>query len=92
METTRKDRISQRAYELWEQAGSPEGQAEQFWYQAENELGDGIGDEASAQAFVRDLATPVSEQNPDLAEHDTPAAAKAAPKRPRGKANKDAAS
>jgi hypothetical protein len=30
--------IAQRAYELWERAGRPDGQAEQTWHQAESEL------------------------------------------------------
>ena len=31
----------ERAYELWEQAGRPEGRHEEFWQQAGQELGDG---------------------------------------------------
>ena len=27
-----------RAYELWEQAGNPDGNAERFWYEAEKEM------------------------------------------------------
>ncbi len=30
--------VSKRAHELWEQAGSPEGKADAFWFQAEEEL------------------------------------------------------
>jgi hypothetical protein len=30
--------IAQRAYELWERAGRPEGKAEHHWLQAETEL------------------------------------------------------
>lgn len=30
--------ISARAYDIWEQAGRPEGQAESHWYQAIEEL------------------------------------------------------
>ena len=29
--------VRQRAFSLWEQAGRPEGRAEEFWYQAQNE-------------------------------------------------------
>ncbi len=76
METSDIDRISQRAYALWESAGSPEGQAEQFWYKAEQEMGDDFGDEASAQGFARDLATPVSKQDPSSAQTAEPASAK----------------
>lgn len=30
--------ISARAYQLWQAAGEPEGEANRFWYQAEKEL------------------------------------------------------
>jgi Protein of unknown function (DUF2934) len=41
------ERIRQRAYELWEQDGRPEGQAEHYWYRAEAEVaGVSPGDEA----------------------------------------------
>ena len=33
-----EQRVRERAYRLWEQAGSPEGQSEQFWLQAEAEI------------------------------------------------------
>jgi hypothetical protein len=33
-----EESVRTRAYELWEQAGSPEGQAEHFWYIAAREL------------------------------------------------------
>ena len=39
----KKDPVSVRAYELWEQAGRPEGGAEDFWYQAELECNAGAG-------------------------------------------------
>ena len=34
----KQERIRQRAFELWEQAGSPEGEHEQHWYQATREI------------------------------------------------------
>jgi hypothetical protein len=34
-----EDDIKQRAHELWEQAGRPEGKELDFWLQAERELG-----------------------------------------------------
>lgn len=34
----REAQIKQRAYELWIQAGEPEGSSDQFWYQAEKEI------------------------------------------------------
>jgi hypothetical protein len=33
-----KDQIIHRAYELWEQAGKPEGRDKEFYQQAEQEL------------------------------------------------------
>ena len=30
--------VRQRAYELWEKAGQPEGDGQQFWLEAEKEL------------------------------------------------------
>ena len=33
-----KDQIIHRAYELWEQAGKPEGRDDEFYRQAEREL------------------------------------------------------
>jgi hypothetical protein len=33
-----EERIRARAYELWEQAGSPDGDGTHFWYQAEHEI------------------------------------------------------
>ena len=33
-----EDRIARRAYEIWERSGRPEGQSEQHWQQAEEEL------------------------------------------------------
>ena len=33
-----EDRIRDRAYELWEAAGRPEGDGVEFWYQAEHEI------------------------------------------------------
>jgi Protein of unknown function (DUF2934) len=32
------DQIRQRAYELWQLAGRPEGSDQEFWYEAEREL------------------------------------------------------
>jgi hypothetical protein len=37
-ERTLEERIRHRAYELWEQAGRPHGQAEKYWQQARAEL------------------------------------------------------
>jgi hypothetical protein len=36
--TQQDDKIRDRAYALWEAAGSPEGDDQRFWHQAEREL------------------------------------------------------
>jgi hypothetical protein len=33
-----EERVRERAYELWEQAGRPDGQADEYWRQARAEL------------------------------------------------------
>jgi hypothetical protein len=38
MEIDLEERIRQRAYELWEDNGRPEGGADEFWQRAEREL------------------------------------------------------
>ena len=35
-----EEQIRQRAYQLWEEAGWPEGDGQNFWLQAEAELSD----------------------------------------------------
>jgi len=45
----RADEIRVRAYELWEQAGKPEGRDDEFWQQAEQAL--------RATEQLRDIAT-----------------------------------
>jgi hypothetical protein len=43
-----EDRVRQRAFELWEQRGRPEGYEAEFWYQAERELkGEGSSSDIS---------------------------------------------
>ena len=38
MENPTKEQIIHRAYELWEQAGKPDGRDQEFYHQAEQEL------------------------------------------------------
>ena len=38
MENPTREQIIHRAYELWEQAGKPEGRDEEFYHQVEQEL------------------------------------------------------
>jgi hypothetical protein len=41
-----EEQIRKRAFELWEQAGKPEGREDEFWNQAQRELqgAEGRGD------------------------------------------------
>jgi hypothetical protein len=43
MDQQKEDRIRQRAYRLWEENGSPEGQADEYWRRAEAQI-DAEGD------------------------------------------------
>ena len=38
MENPTREQIIHRAYELWEQAGKPDGRDQEFYHQAEQEL------------------------------------------------------
>ena len=38
MENPKQTEIIHRAYELWEQAGKPDGRDQEFYHQAEQEL------------------------------------------------------
>jgi hypothetical protein len=38
MQEPSRDQIIHRAYELWEQAGKPDGRDDEFYHQAEQEL------------------------------------------------------
>jgi hypothetical protein len=42
-----EDEIRAKAYEMWEQAGCPEGRAEDYWAQAQMILSGGTASEAS---------------------------------------------
>jgi Protein of unknown function (DUF2934) len=39
-EPDRQNRISDRAYQIWLNAGCPDGKADEHWYEAEREEGD----------------------------------------------------
>jgi hypothetical protein len=36
--TRREQRVRERAHQLWQQAGEPEGKDEQFWHEAEAQI------------------------------------------------------
>jgi hypothetical protein len=44
--------IMNRAYEIWEQNGKPEGREDEFWQQAEKELGQGITPDEKSETFL----------------------------------------
>jgi hypothetical protein len=44
MTDEREDRIRNRAYELWQQAGAPDGKPDDHWYEAEREIDRGNGE------------------------------------------------
>jgi hypothetical protein len=44
MTTETEKAIQARAYEIWQEQGSPEGRADEHWQQAERELGAGLSD------------------------------------------------
>lgn len=50
-----EDKVRERAYQLWEQAGSPEGREREFWYDAERELGEEEEVDIASEAEKLDL-------------------------------------
>ena len=44
-----EETIRARAYELWEQAGRPDGHDQEFWASAERELAEQAGLDSSAE-------------------------------------------
>ncbi|MDA8253861.1 MAG: DUF2934 domain-containing protein [Rhodospirillales bacterium] len=49
-----EQRIRERAYQLWQQAGCPDGRSEEFWSAARREL---LGDEPTAMGPAEDAAS-----------------------------------
>lgn len=48
--------VRERAYELWQQAGCPEGRSEEFWFAAERELENGAATaEGEAGTLIRSV-------------------------------------
>jgi hypothetical protein len=50
-----EDRIRDRAYQLWLDAGEPEERDQDFWYQAERELAEEEELDTSREAAALDL-------------------------------------
>lgn len=63
-----EQRIRERAYLLWEQAGRPEGRGEAFWFAAQADLA-GEAEGASPQGV---LMPPVEEPPVVAAQHGVP--------------------
>lgn len=73
MDVDRDRRIRDLAYDLWEQAGRPDGGAEEYWYEAERRLaGEDGGLREEAEPFAGE---PIGEPLPDPAP-EAPAPAK----------------
>ena len=54
--------LRERAYELWQQAGSPKGLSDEFWFAAEHELEDKT---ATAVGEACSLVPPIEEPPAD---------------------------
>lgn len=65
-----QDRIKQRAYEIWEREGRPEGHESKHWSRAEQELQAQLGDDDHASGKP---AEPELEQTIAPAESTAPA-------------------
>jgi hypothetical protein len=44
--------ISNRAYEIWEQNGKPDGREDEFWKQAQKELSQGVTSDEKSETFL----------------------------------------
>jgi hypothetical protein len=51
MEKPTKEQIIHRAYELWEQAGKPDGRDREFYHQAERELAGAANSDEKSETF-----------------------------------------
>lgn len=55
MHALNDEKIRARAYQLWDQAGQPEGREQEFWFDAERELAEEEEVDTSAEAAKLDL-------------------------------------
>ena len=55
MSTDRNERIRQRAYEIWQQKGQPDGKEGEHWQQASEEI-DAVGQQDGDAAIERDTS------------------------------------
>jgi Protein of unknown function (DUF2934) len=47
-----EEQIRQRAQEMWEQNHRPVGRGDEFWYQAERELSQGVTADEKSETFL----------------------------------------
>jgi DUF2934 family protein len=47
-----EEQIRQRAHELWENNHWPDGRDDEFWYQAERELSQGVNSDEKSETFL----------------------------------------
>jgi hypothetical protein len=55
MQTIDQQKVRDRAFQLWDRAGQPEGRDHEFWFDAERELAEEDEVDTSAEASVLDL-------------------------------------
>jgi hypothetical protein len=61
--------VRERAYQLWQRAGGPEGRSDEFWFAAEHEL---EGKTATADGEAGTLVPPVEEPPVAAFQHGAP--------------------
>jgi hypothetical protein len=47
-----EQQIRVRAHELWEEAGKPDGQQDEFWHKAEKQLSQGAPSDEKSRTFL----------------------------------------
>ena len=77
MKAVHQDLIRQRAYEIWEQSGRPDGLDLEHWAEAERQLLD-----AAPEIAASDPVIPETRNSPDKAVADEDAAPAATPRQP----------
>ncbi|MGH6797573.1 MAG: DUF2934 domain-containing protein, partial [Roseiarcus sp.] len=70
--TSTEETVRRRAYELWEQAGWPEGRSEEFWFAAIAEL---EGKPPTLEERVEALGPPIVEPPALAVQHGIPVGA-----------------
>jgi Protein of unknown function (DUF2934) len=47
-----EEQIRVRAYELWEEAGKPDGLQDEFWHKAKKDLSQGVTSDEKSETFL----------------------------------------